>query len=119
MKREASRAIARIMRMKRVCFLLATVMRMIVNMLARRRPIACNFLPSLPSITCRFKTIEQLLEEQNQGKEKEEESKPIIFTDHTGKIDRQVDASNGFTLSSIDRKAIGFEVLIDLVHSNR
>lgn len=105
--------------MKRVCFLLATVMRMIVNMLARRRPIACNFLPSLPSITCRFKTIEQLLEEQNQGKEKEEESKPIIFTDHTGKIDRQVDASNGFTLSSIDRKAIGFEVLIDLVHSNR
>ena len=80
---------------------------------SRRRKTYRVYLSNHLQITCSFKTVDQLLQEQNEGKgENEEEPKPVIFTDHTGRIDRKVDASMGFSLSSVDRKAIGFEVVL-------
>ena len=83
---------------------------------SRRRKTYRVYVPTPFQLTCSFKTVEQLLQEQNEGKgENEEEPKPIIFTDHTGRVERKVDASMGFALSSIDRKAVGFEVFCEYV----
>ena len=57
---------------------------------------------------CRFKTLEQLLQEQSRGEETDE-VKPIVFTDHTGRqAQSRVWGEND--LSSVNRNAVGFEV---------
>ena len=101
------------MRMKKmVSFLQARVTLIQYNTPGEENHIACIILSNHFQLTYRFKTVDQLLQEQNEGKgENEEEPKPVIFTDHTGRIDRKVDASMGFALSSVDRKAVGFEVI--------
>ena len=53
-----------------------------------------------------FKTLEQLLEEDG---EEDAKSKPYIITDHTGKEVKN--SIYGDSVSSVNRNAIGFEVL--------
>ena len=61
-------------------------------------------------ITCRFKTLEQLLQEQSRGEETDE-VKPIVFTDHTGRqAQSRVWGEND--LSRVNRDAVGFEVRV-------
>ena len=56
----------------------------------------------------RFKTLEQLLQEQSRGEETDE-VKPIVFTDHTGRqAQSRVWGEND--LSSVNRNAVGCEV---------
>lgn len=60
------------------------------------------------TITTRFKTLEQLLQEQSRGEETDE-VKPIVFTDHTGRqAQSRVWGENDLT--SVNRNAVGFEV---------
>ena len=93
-----------------VRFLQARVTLILYSIPEGEKHIACIF-QIIYELHYSFKTVDQLLQEQNEGKgENEEEPKPVIFTDHTGRIDRKVDASMGFSLSSVDRKAVGFEV---------
>ena len=55
----------------------------------------------------RFKTLEQLLQEQG---EEDQEVKPLVFTDHTGKEDTTRIVGAGLNPIQVDRNAIGFEV---------
>ena len=57
---------------------------------------------------CRFKTLEQLLEEEGEDDDKDVTSKPYIITDHTGKQAKT--GVYGDSVSSVNRNAIGFEV---------
>ena len=57
-----------------------------------------------------FKTLEQLLQEQNRGEEAEE-AKPIVFTDHTGR-QAQSRVLGMEDVSKVNRDAVGFEVLV-------
>ncbi|OAO17528.1 tuftelin-interacting protein [Blastocystis sp. ATCC 50177/Nand II] len=59
-----------------------------------------------------FKTLEQLLQEQSRGEETDE-VKPIVFTDHTGRqAQSRVWGEND--LSSVNRNAVGFELVYNL-----
>lgn len=57
-------------------------------------------------LNSRFKTLEQLLQEQGE----EQEVKPLVFTDHTGKEDTTRIIGAGLNPIQVDRNAIGFEV---------
>ena len=59
-----------------------------------------------------FKTLQQLLEEQNENAE-ETNFQPIVFTDHTGRKTktRTLDESS---LSSVNRNAVGFEMIYNI-----
>lgn len=54
----------------------------------------------------RFKTLEQLREEQNP-EEDNQDVQPIVFTDHTGR--KQTTRTLGE--STVNRNAVGFEVI--------
>ena len=71
---------------------------------ARKR---CTF--PIP-IRARFKTIEQLLEEQEELSPSSESKSPMVFTDHTGRETKLKTMDSEFTLSKVDRSAVGFEV---------
>lgn len=71
---------------------------------ARKR---CTF--PIP-IRARFKTIEQLLEEQEEFSPSSESKSPMVFTDHTGRETKLKTMDSEFTLSKVDRSAVGFEV---------
>ena len=71
---------------------------------ARKR---CTF--PIP-IRARFKTIEQLLEEQEKLSPSSESKSPMVFTDHTGRETKLKTMDSEFTLSKVDRSAVGFEV---------
>ena len=58
-----------------------------------------------------FKTVEQLLEEQ-QDEQSEESRSPVVFTDHTGKQVKARSMDAGFGLSRVDRSARGFAVCV-------
>lgn len=63
---------------------------------------------TVPVMRRRFKTLEQLLQEQSRGEETDE-VKPIVFTDHTGRqAQSRVWGEND--LSLVNRNAVGFEV---------
>lgn len=59
-------------------------------------------------LVIRFKTLQQLLEEQ-EGAE-ETEVQPIVFTDHTGRTQ----TTRVLGESTVDRNAVGFEVVYQL-----
>lgn len=61
-------------------------------------------------IRARFKTIEQLLEEQEELSPSSESKSPMVFTDHTGRETKLKTMDSEFTLSKVDRSAVGFEV---------
>lgn len=73
---------------------------------ARKR---CSF--PIP-IRARFKTIEQLLEEQEELSPSSESKSPMVFTDHTGRETKLKTMDSEFTLSKVDRSAVGFEVFL-------
>ena len=62
----------------------------------------------------RFKTIEQLLEEQEELSQSSESRSPMVFTDHTGREAKTKTMESEFTLSKVDRNAVGFEVCLSL-----
>lgn len=62
----------------------------------------------------RFKTLEQLLEEQNP-EEDNKDVQPIVFTDHTGR--KQTTRTLGE--STVNRNAVGFEVVLVYIYHNR
>ena len=71
----------------------------------------CNNLIELVN---RFKTLQQLLEEQNENAE-ETDFQPIVFTDHTGRKTKTRTLEES-SLASVNRNAVGFEVLLNTVY---
>ena len=63
-------------------------------------------------VSIRFKTLEQLLEEQNEGGD-DKEVQPIVFTDHTGRKQQQRVLGDS-AVASVNRNAVGFEMIYNI-----